>query len=336
DNPFFAGDLNENRAKVYQYGFRNPFRFTINRDSGDIFIGDVGWSAWEEINSAEAGANFGWPYYEGASGTNSRTTGYQDLPEADSFYASGAVATPAIYALNHAATGINAIVMGDLYTGSQYPSEYQGDLFFNDLGQGIVRNLSFDAQGNVASVNTFTVGANVVVQIKQGPDGYLYFVDLDDGRVGKWVFSQGSSANSSTSPFSQDSGQDTSDTVYPTLEANSPAPDFQKADVNGDNYLTAIDALIIANYLNTETHERSPEYAWQRLDINGDSAVTPLDALLVINRLNAHTDTHPILATVDPKQLERDASEIERGDAWLDDVSLGVFQNRGLKLPFAQ
>ena len=68
------------------------------------------------------------------------------------------------------------------------PSQYQGDLFFNDLGQGIVRHVSFDASGNVESVDTFTSGAEIVVQIIEGPDGGLYYVDLDDNLVGQWFF----------------------------------------------------------------------------------------------------------------------------------------------------
>jgi glucose/arabinose dehydrogenase len=187
NNPFYNNDPNSNIAKVYQYGLRNPFRFTIDPTNNRLFVGDVGWTRWEEINSAGAGANFGWPYYEGGSGDNLRTSEYQNLPEAQIFYNSGQTATPAIYALNHN-TGINAIVMGDVYTGNLYPEQYRGDLFFNDLGQGIVRNISFDAQGRITSIETFTTGANIVVQIATGPDGKLYFVDLDDGVVGAWQF----------------------------------------------------------------------------------------------------------------------------------------------------
>ncbi|MEL6106236.1 MAG: DUF4347 domain-containing protein, partial [Planctomycetota bacterium] len=187
DNPFFNGDPDANRSKVYQYGLRNPFRMTIDPSSGQVYVGDVGWTRWEEINAAGPGANFGWPFYEGGSGTSLRTNGYEDLREADAFYDSVAV-EPSLFALSHSADGINAIVLGDIYTGSTYPAEYQGDLFFNDLGQGIVRNISFDANGNVADVQTFTTGARVVVQIVQGPDGNLYYVDLDDGVVGRWVF----------------------------------------------------------------------------------------------------------------------------------------------------
>ena len=187
DNPFYNGDADANRSKVYQYGVRNPFRITVDDVTGQVYVGDVGWSAWEEINAAEAGANFGWPFYEGSSGANAQTRQYQDLPEAAGFYADNN-ATSSILALSHAADGINAIVLGDIYSGNQYPEEYQGDLFFNDLGQGIVRNISFDNDGNVAGVGTFTTGANVVVQMVQSPDGYLYYVDLDDGTVGRWEF----------------------------------------------------------------------------------------------------------------------------------------------------
>ena len=188
DNPFFNGDVGANRSKVYQYGLRNPFRLTVDQTTGQIFIGDVGWGTWEEVNSAGPGANFGWPYYEGGNGVNIRTPGYQFLPEAQAFYASGQTATPAIFALNHAASGINAIVMGDISSGSAYPSQFQGDLFFNDLGQGIVRNINFDAGGDVESVDTFFDSPGILVMINEGPDGLLYYVDIVSGLVGRWEF----------------------------------------------------------------------------------------------------------------------------------------------------
>lgn len=189
DNPFFVmGDAHANRSKVYQLGLRNPFRMSVDTVSGQLFVGDVGWFQWEEANAGEPGANFGWPYYEGGDGVSLRTIHYEDLPEAQAFYASGEPVTAAIYGLNHSQSGINAIVLGDVYTGTTYPSEYQGDLFFNDLGQGIVRNISFDASGNITTVQTFSTGARIVVRIQQGPDGNLYYIDLNDGQVGRWVF----------------------------------------------------------------------------------------------------------------------------------------------------
>ena len=188
DNPFFNGDANANRSKVYQYGLRNPFRMTVNPENGKIYVGDVGWTKWEEINSAGAGANFGWPYYEGGSGVNARTGGYDALPEAQAFYNSGGQAAPSLFALNHQADGINAIVMGDIYTGDAYPDRYKGDLFFGDLGQGIIRNISFDGSGNISSIDTFDIEDPYVVQIQEGPDDQLYYVNQLDGTVKRWTF----------------------------------------------------------------------------------------------------------------------------------------------------
>ena len=188
DNPFFNGNVDANRSKVYQSGLRNPFRMTVDPSTGQLFIGDVGWTQWEEVNTGGPGANFGWPFYEGGSGTNVRTNGYRDLPEAQNFYNSGEVATPAIYALNHSADGINAIVMGDVYRGTNYPSQFQGSLFVNDLGGGIVRAVEIQPDGTAGAIRTFTTGANIVVQMSQGPDGNMYFVDLNDNKVGRWVF----------------------------------------------------------------------------------------------------------------------------------------------------
>jgi len=54
-------------SKVYAYGLSQPaFRFTIHPDTNEPYIGDVGWSTWEEIDTGK-GANFGWPCYEGGA-----------------------------------------------------------------------------------------------------------------------------------------------------------------------------------------------------------------------------------------------------------------------------
>lgn len=189
DNPFYNGDQDANRSKVYQYGLRNPFRITVDPLDGKVYVGDVGWTQWEEINAGAPGANFGWPYYEGGNGINLPTSGYKDLAAAQAFYSSGATVIPSLFSLNHSADGIGAVILGDVYRGNALPEQYQGDLFFNYLGQGIVRNISFDESGNVIDIDTFAIGAEFVVQIVESPDGSLYYVDLNDGLIGRWFFS---------------------------------------------------------------------------------------------------------------------------------------------------
>ncbi|MEL6898897.1 MAG: sugar dehydrogenase, partial [Planctomycetota bacterium] len=130
----------------------------------------------------------GWPYYEGGSGQSLRTGGYENLPEAQAFYASGQVATPALFALSHGSTGINAIIVGDVYRGSLYDPSYVGDVFFNDLGQSIVRNANLDEDGEFIDYDTFQNGGPVIVNLTQGPDGAMYYVDIGGGTVGRWLF----------------------------------------------------------------------------------------------------------------------------------------------------
>ncbi len=189
NNPFYNGDPQANRSKVYYSGLRNPFRISVHPTTGQVFVGDVGWSAWEEINTGAPGANFGWPYYEGGNGNNLPTAIYRDLAAAQAYYATNPRVTPSLLALSHGADGINAIIAGDVYMGTAYGPNAQGSLFFNDLGQGIVRRAKLDAQGNIASVEVFALNANYVVNIVNGPGGFLYYVDLDDGTIGRWVLS---------------------------------------------------------------------------------------------------------------------------------------------------
>ncbi len=187
-NPYYTGISSENRSKVYQYGLRNPFRISVHPVNGLLFVGDVGWNTWEEINTGPAGANYGWPYFEGGDKVSRRQTGYARLPEATAFYDSRQPVTAPVHALSHSGTGINAIVLGDVYTGTTYPPEFVGDLFFNDLGQGIVRHVDIDSKGRVSNSKIFTTGSRWMVAIRQGPDGNLYFVNLREGIVGRWVF----------------------------------------------------------------------------------------------------------------------------------------------------
>ena len=63
DNPFVAQV--EIPDETFAYGFRNPFRFSFDRETGDLILGDVGQDDIEEINLVEAGQNFGWSLKEG-------------------------------------------------------------------------------------------------------------------------------------------------------------------------------------------------------------------------------------------------------------------------------
>ncbi|QDV34351.1 PQQ-dependent sugar dehydrogenase [Tautonia plasticadhaerens] len=64
DNPFVG--LEGARPEVWAYGFRNPWRMGFDRESGDLWLGDVGWELWELVHRVEEGGNYGWSLMEGS------------------------------------------------------------------------------------------------------------------------------------------------------------------------------------------------------------------------------------------------------------------------------
>ncbi|MEM1446387.1 MAG: PQQ-dependent sugar dehydrogenase [Planctomycetota bacterium] len=180
DNPFFDGDPDSNRSKVYSYGLRNPFRMSLHPVTGEPFIGDVGWTKWEEINTGR-GANFGWPWYEGGDGTNLETRRYQDLAEAQAFYAALPDVAPPLYSTLH--EGGSAIVAGDFYTGNDLPEAYNGSLFVTDYRVGTIQALLLRPDGTVDQTKTISDRIGVIVEMSMGPDGKMWYVDIT-GSVG--------------------------------------------------------------------------------------------------------------------------------------------------------
>ena len=65
DNPQYPDAPVDARGEVFAMGLRNPFRFSIDAETQELFIGDVGTDLFEELNFAQGGENFGYPHYEG-------------------------------------------------------------------------------------------------------------------------------------------------------------------------------------------------------------------------------------------------------------------------------
>ncbi|MBN4066225.1 PQQ-dependent sugar dehydrogenase, partial [Ahrensia sp. AH-315-G08] len=196
DNPFVdeGDDLTTNESKVYQSGLRNPYVITFSED-GKLFISETGWFSWEEINQGEAGANFGWPYYEGGdSGILEKTPIFQNLESAPAFYAGvddGSIVVTAAYrGFSHLESDPGysmAAIIGSssIYTGEQYPEIFQDDYFFFD----IVGKDLFSVDTNDRTQLNFLKTLNAsepIVNFAQSPDGFLY-VMLFNGTIKKLV-----------------------------------------------------------------------------------------------------------------------------------------------------
>ncbi len=191
NNPWFDGDFDSNRSKVWNYGLRNPFRFTINRDTGSIWIGDVGWGLWEEINTGD-GKNFGWPCYEGAFNFSAPQPAYDFEASCQALNAGGLASqiTAPVYAYDHSSGGAS-VQMGDFYDGEAWPSSYQGMLFYSDINRKIIDFLEVDSNGNFVANHNFATNATGITQIQSGPDTNLYYADIYGGEIRRIIYTAG-------------------------------------------------------------------------------------------------------------------------------------------------
>ena len=141
-NPF-AGDPS-NAQEIWAYGLRNPWRFSFDSLTGDLWIGDVGQGDVEEINKAastEAGLNYGWRCYEGSQPFNtSNCPPMGDLTFPEGEYSSS-TGTP-----NCSVTG------GIVYRGTDQPG-LQGLYFFGDVCSGLLGTI--DSSGTLVQHGTF-------------------------------------------------------------------------------------------------------------------------------------------------------------------------------------
>ena len=120
DNPFAGGG---GRAEIWAYGLRNPWRFSFDTASGDLFIGDVGQNAWEEINILPAGSpggqNYGWDFLEGTHPYEANSFPQSVLPIAEYSHSQGCSVTGGVVVRDPNLPAWNGVYLfGDYCTGS--------------------------------------------------------------------------------------------------------------------------------------------------------------------------------------------------------------------------
>ena len=202
-----SSDLNARR--IIAHGLRNPFRFTIRPGTNEVWVGDVGWNTWEEINRIQNPTdatveNFGWPCYEGAfpPAASSRQSGYDgaNIPICENLYAPGEPnVTAPYYAYNHGAqvvsgegcpSGGSSISGLAFYEGGSYPDNYDGALFFSDYSRGCIWVMFPGGNGLPDPNNRATfVGRSPAVKdvgprtSRSVPQGDLFYPDYDHGTI---------------------------------------------------------------------------------------------------------------------------------------------------------
>jgi glucose/arabinose dehydrogenase len=179
-NPFYTGNTNDNKSKVWAYGLRNPWRFGIKPGTNTPYITDVGYSTWEEVNVATPGRNFGWPCYEGAAKQPDYSTldGCQDMYSKVS--AGTATVTPPLTATNHNGQQ-SAIAGGAWVTGTKYPADIHRTFVYGDYALGTMHTLRTDANNQLVGTPTdFGNNLEGPVDFEQGPDGNMYVLSISN------------------------------------------------------------------------------------------------------------------------------------------------------------
>ena len=164
DNPF-ASDAAA-KSEIWAYGLRNPWRFSFDRDTGDLWIGDVGQNAWEEIDfqpaSSTGGENYGWNVLEGT---------HPFPPDSEIGDTSGYVMPVVEYdrAAGKSVTG------GYVYRGTAQPA-LEGVYLYGDFSSGRIWGLrrSGESIENVLLAET----GRAIASFGEDDDGELYVVDF--------------------------------------------------------------------------------------------------------------------------------------------------------------
>ena len=169
DNPFVGAthDGKPVRPEIWSYGFRNPWRMSFDRGTGELWVGDVGWENWEMIHRLSKGSNHGWSVQEARQPINTHLK-IGPTP----------VRAPAIE-LDHSQAA--SVTGGYVYRGKKYP-ELVGQYIFGDYMTKRIWSAKFDGD-RLVSLKDITAPTVRIVAFGEDADGELFLLDYDTGKV---------------------------------------------------------------------------------------------------------------------------------------------------------
>ncbi len=214
----FAPGTAQTRPEIYAMGFRNPFRFEVDKQTGWLNLADYGPDrnppttnrgpeGLVELNVIKQAGNFGWPFCHGNNqayapynpdtgvvgakfncnapvNDSPNNTGLRTLPplvQPQIWYG-----YPASTAFPEMGSGGSAPMGGPVYrynaastSGTKFPAYYNGVHFFYEWSRNFVREIHFDASGNLVKINPFLPGGGFIkpMAMRFGPDGSLYVLE---------------------------------------------------------------------------------------------------------------------------------------------------------------
>jgi len=183
DNPF-AKEPNVQsaaRKEIFAYGLRNPWRYSFDKQTGDLWVGDVGQELWEEVDLVTNGGNYGWSVREA-------THHYKPGP------AGAQYSEPVMeYAHNENIRGQGmfpdhsiglCIIGGYVYRGREFPA-LDGVYIYGDYNLGTIWGLRYDATAKkVTAENTLLLQPDNIDSFAEDAAGEIYVL-MEDGKIFK-------------------------------------------------------------------------------------------------------------------------------------------------------
>jgi putative heme-binding domain-containing protein len=165
DNPFVG--VEGARGEIWAYGFRNPWRMSFDRNTGDLWVGDVGWELWELLDRVERGGNYGWSIVEGRQATN------PEWPRGPT-----PILPPTI---DHPHSESSSITDGLTYYGKRL-HELDGNHIYSDYDTGKFWAFRFE-KGRVVELREIADTTHRVVGFGEDANGEFYFLDHPAGTI---------------------------------------------------------------------------------------------------------------------------------------------------------
>lgn len=182
DNPFFDNNAPRSpRSRLWTLGLRNPYRFTIRPGTGGhhrhdahpgtIYLGDVGWSAWEEMSIArQGGANLGWPIYEGMN--EMPLYAGLDIPNQDAPNPLFGTIQPGFGPCDQEFFTFDDLLVQDTLASPAFPNPCNPNLPIpNDIPAFVHRRPAFDWGRSLTARVSSYAGINSVVHLVNDPNG---------------------------------------------------------------------------------------------------------------------------------------------------------------------
>ena len=161
DNPFVGRP--DARAELWAYGFRNPWKIGVDRESDAVYAADNGWETWEIVHKIVPGGNGGWPVMEGRDPLRT------DVPLGP---------TPIVPPFkDHPHTEANSVIGGPVYRGERYP-DLNGWFIYGDYITGTIWAVT-ENEDKSAAFQTLCDTDLRIVSLTQGEEGEVYLIDYD-------------------------------------------------------------------------------------------------------------------------------------------------------------